>query len=80
MTFAGIRYLITSAIRIRGDIAIRIGGRRIPVADTRVIILVADVLVAVAGRIIRRVVTVIPGAVVIPGGATVIAITRRGVG
>jgi hypothetical protein len=76
MTFVGIRYRITSVIRIRVVIGMGIGGRRIRVAGTRGIIPVrgpagspAGALVA-AGRIIRREVMAI---------RVRIGITRRGV-
>ena len=78
MTFAGIRYRITSGIRIRGGTGMVLEDRRIPaVEDTPVII--RDLEVAVAGAIIRRV--MVNGRVMaIHVAAMVIAITRRGVG
>jgi hypothetical protein len=87
MTFVGIRYRITSGIRIRGVIGIRIGDRRIPV--TRGIIRVVDVRVAgrvmVAGTIIHRVVMDamdamdVTGAMDATGVMDVTGSTRRGV-
>ena len=83
MTFVGIRYRITSGIRIRGVIGIRIEGRRIPVVALRGII-PGDLVLAEAGTTIRRVVI---GHVMVNGldrmeirvGVMEIGITRRGV-
>ena len=78
MTFVGIRYLITSVIRIRDVIVIRIGGLRIRVVvDTPVI--TRGPVAVVVGILIRRVAMGIPAAIRIRGEAMAIAITRRGV-
>ena len=77
MTFVGIRYRITSGIRIRGDIGMGIDDRRIPVVvmvDTLVIIRAR--VVAVVGTIIRRAAMAIRAIRVEEMG---IVITRRGV-
>lgn len=77
MTSVGIRYRITSGIRIRGVIVIRIEDRRIQVVeDTREIIRG----LVVVGTITRRAAMVIGlDAMEIRGGVMVIGITRRGV-
>jgi hypothetical protein len=76
MISAGIRYRITSGIRIRGDIGTGIEDRHIPGVDMLVII--RGQVVAVVGTIIRRGAMAIREAIGIRDEVMVIAITRRG--
>jgi hypothetical protein len=76
MISAGIRYRITSGIRIRGDIGTGIEDRHIPGVDMLVII--RGQVVAVVGTIIRRGAMAIREATGIRVGGMGIAITRRG--